>query len=68
MESVIAVSDVYSPLSGAVLEANGAVLDKPEEINRSPYEAWLIRVTNIDDKPGLLSQEEYRSYTEEGDR
>jgi glycine cleavage system H protein len=45
VESVKAVSDVVAPLSGEVLEVNGAVVDAPETVNEDPYGAgWLIRV------------------------
>jgi glycine cleavage system H protein len=45
VESVKAVSDVVAPLSGEVLEVNGAVVDAPETVNDDPYGAgWLIRV------------------------
>ena len=45
VESVKAVSDVISPLSGEVLEVNAAVVDAPETVNEDPYgEGWLIRI------------------------
>ena len=45
VESVKAVSDVISPLSGEVLEVNGAVVDAPETVNEDPYgEGWLVRI------------------------
>jgi glycine cleavage system H protein len=45
VESVKAVSDVVSPLSGEVLEVNQAVVDGPETVNEDPYgEGWLIRI------------------------
>ncbi len=62
IESVKAVSDVYAPVSGTVVEANEEVVDAPELINESPYEdGWLIKVKLSD--PGqvddLMSAEEY---------
>lgn len=62
IESVKAVSDVFAPVSGTVIEANDEVVDAPELINESPYEdGWLIKVKLSD--PGeadeLLSAEEY---------
>ena len=49
VESTKAASDVYSPLSGEVLEANIALSEKPEEINSDPYGAgWLVKFRNID--------------------
>jgi glycine cleavage system H protein len=45
VESVKAVSDVVAPLSGEVLEVNGAVVDAPETVNEDPYgNGWLIRI------------------------
>ncbi len=45
VESVKAVSDIYAPVSGEVLEVNSSLADKPEEINKDPHgAAWLIKV------------------------
>jgi glycine cleavage system H protein len=45
IESVKAVSELYSPVSGEVLESNRALADKPELINEDPYgEGWLVKV------------------------
>ena len=44
LESVKASSDVYSPVSGKVVEINSALADTPEKVNEDPYESWLIRV------------------------
>lgn len=44
VESVKAVSDVYSPVSGKVVEVNEALLDAPEQVNEDPYGAWFIKV------------------------
>ncbi|MDO4178377.1 MAG: glycine cleavage system protein GcvH [Phascolarctobacterium sp.] len=44
VESVKAVSDVYSPVSGEVIEVNEELLDAPEKINEAAWDAWLIRV------------------------
>src|SRR4051794_17836057 len=45
VESVKAVSDVYSPLSGEIVEVNGALSDAPEKINDDPYgDGWLVKV------------------------
>jgi glycine cleavage system H protein len=45
VESVKAVSDVFAPLSGEIVEVNGALSDKPETINEDPYgEGWLVKV------------------------
>jgi glycine cleavage system H protein len=68
VESVKAVSDVISPLSGEVLEVNQAVLDAPETVNDDPYgEGWLIRIRLSD--PGeaddLLDAEAYAAHVAE---
>jgi glycine cleavage system H protein len=59
VESVKAVSDVYSPFSGMIKEVNEDLLDQPELINENPYDAWLIEVENISDTEELLTKEEY---------
>lgn len=60
VESVKVVSEVHSPVSGVVSEINEEVLDEPECINESPYEAWLIKVKDISGTAKLLSAEEYQ--------
>ena len=64
VESVKAVSDVYSPVSGIVCEINEELLDAPEKINEEPYEAWFIKVKDITEKEELLSAEEYEAFVE----
>ena len=64
VESVKAVSDVISPLSGEVVEVNQAVVDAPETVNEDPYGAgWLIRIRLSDPSEAdqLLDGETYRS-------
>ncbi len=65
VESVKAVSDIFSPVSGKVVEVNEELLDAPEKINEDPYEAWLFRLTDVEDFEGLLSAEEYEKVVEE---
>jgi glycine cleavage system H protein len=63
VESVKAVSDVYAPLSGEILEVNEALADSPEKINEDPYgEGWLVRVrlTRPDEVDTLLDVTAYR--------
>ncbi len=62
VESVKAVSDVYSPVSGTVAEINEGLLDAPESINESPYDAWFVKVEGISGQSGLLSASEYEEY------
>ena len=62
VESVKAVSDLYSPVSGEVTEVNQEVNDRPELVNQSPYEeGWLVRVRLADpaEVDGLLTAEQY---------
>ena len=62
IESVKAVSDLFSPVSGEVTEVNQEAVDAPELVNRDPYGAgWLIRLRLSDpaELEGLLSVEEY---------
>jgi len=68
VESVKAVSDLVSPLSGEVLEVNQAVVDAPEVVNDDPYgEGWLIRIrlTNPAERDELLDLEAYRKVLEQ---
>ena len=62
IESVKAVSDLYSPVSGEVTEVNQEVIDRSELVNQSPYqEGWLVRVRLADpaEVDKLLSAEQY---------
>lgn len=64
VESVKAVTDVYAPLSGSVVEVNEDVIDAPELLNESPYEdGWLVKVQLSDpsEADGLMSAEGYES-------
>lgn len=60
VESVKAVSDVYSPLTGTAGEINEELLDTPELINQDPYGAWFVKVTGITGSEELMTAEEYR--------
>jgi glycine cleavage system H protein len=65
VESVKAVSDIYSPISGEVVETNQTLADKPERLNEDPHgDAWLVKVrlSSQDELKGLLSADDYRSY------
>jgi glycine cleavage system H protein len=64
IESVKAVSDVYAPLSGQVLDVNEAVQEQPELINEDPYGAgWLVKVelSDASEKDALLDASAYRA-------
>lgn len=58
-ESVKAVSEVYSPVSGVVSAVNSKLLDAPEQVNESPFDAWLIEVSEINGWEELLTASEY---------
>ncbi|MBQ4288520.1 MAG: glycine cleavage system protein GcvH [Clostridia bacterium] len=62
VESVKAVSDVYSPVSGTVCAINEALLDSPELINEDAYEAWFIKVENGTLQEGLMDSEQYEEF------
>lgn len=64
VESVKAVSDVYSPVTGVVSEINEELLDAPEKINEAPYDAWFVKVKDITEKEELLSAQEYKEFVE----
>lgn len=67
VESVKAVSDVYSPVSGTVKAVNEDLLDAPESINADPYGAWLVEVEGISDQEELLDAAAYEAHcAEEG--
>jgi glycine cleavage system H protein len=61
VESVKAVSNIFSPLNGTVKELNRRILEDPSLINQSPYEAWLIRAGGEIRADGFLSAAEYRA-------
>ncbi len=68
VESVKAVSDVISPLSGEVLEVNRKVVDEPETVNSDPYgEGWLIRIrlSDTSEADDLLDAGAYRAFLAE---
>lgn len=64
VESVKAVSDVYSPVTGVVSGVNEELLDAPESINEAPYDAWFVRVKDISDREELLTAAEYEAFVE----
>ena len=59
VESVKAVSDVYSPVAGTVTEVNEELLDSPELVNEDPYGAWLVKVEDITATDDLLDAAAY---------
>jgi len=68
VESVKAASDVYCPISGTIMEINGALEDSPELINSSPYaDGWLFKVklNDLEEVAGLMTAEDYEDAIEE---
>tara|TARA_Y100000385_G_scaffold109974_1_gene114193 strand:+ start:372 stop:758 length:387 start_codon:yes stop_codon:yes gene_type:complete len=68
VESVKAASDIYSPLSGEIIEVNSLLEDQPEIINSSPYEnGWFFKLTPSDlgELDNLLSPEDYSEVCED---
>ena len=65
VESVKAVSDLYSPVGGEVVGVNEALNDSPEKINEDPYgDGWLIKL-RVSDEGDLLSASDYEQLLEE---
>jgi glycine cleavage system H protein len=68
VESVKAVSEIFSPVSGEVVETNAALADSPEKINQDPHgAAWLVKVRLADPKEisGLMDAAAYQAYIAE---
>jgi len=68
IESVKAVSELYSPLTGEVIESNQALADKPELINNSPYEeGWIMKLRLADESEidKLLTADQYSELVEQ---
>ena len=62
IESVKAVSELYAPISGEVVEVNTALKQKPEDVNTEPHESWMIviKVSNTGELSGLLDAAQYQ--------
>ena len=66
VESVKAVSDLYTPVGGEVVEVNETLDDSPEKINEDPYgECWIVKLRVSDEGAGLLSASDYVQLLEE---
>ena len=65
VESVKAVSDVFSPVTGVVAEVNEELLDNPVLVNEDPYNAWLIKVRDVTDQEELLDAAGYEAVVAE---
>ena len=62
VESVKAVSDVNSPVSGTVTKVNEALADEPELMNKAPYEAWFVIAGGITGTEELMTAAEYEAF------
>ncbi|NLU36072.1 MAG: glycine cleavage system protein GcvH [Clostridiales bacterium] len=67
VESVKAASDLYTPVSGKIVDVNEELSDNPEKINEDPYGSWMIIIEMYDSNEleKLLSPDEYRQHCEE---
>jgi glycine cleavage system H protein len=65
VESVKAVSDLLSPVTGTVAEINEELLDAPENLNNDPYGAWIIKVENVTAIDELLDAAAYEAFCAE---
>jgi len=65
VESVKAVSDVYSPVTGVICQVNEELADNPALINESAFDAWIIRVKDVKEHEDFLNAEEYETFANE---
>jgi glycine cleavage system H protein len=67
IESVKAASDIYSPVSGKVIEINDELEDTPEILNENPYKMWIavLELTDKDEIKDLMSSKEYETFCDE---
>ena len=61
IESVKAVSELFAPVTGEVVEANGSIKDRPDHVNSKPHETWMlkVRLTNSSELAGLMDAGAY---------
>ena len=67
IESVKAVSDLYSPISGSIVKVNENLVSKPELVNQDAYgDGWLIKIlpTNLQELDSLMSSTDYKKFTD----
>ena len=66
VESIKAVSDLYSPVAGKVAASNSALSDNPSSVNQDPYGSWMIRLDGVDMKAltQLMDADSYAKYVE----
>ena len=69
IESVKAVAEVYTPVSGSISEANSELADAPELVNQDPHgKGWLVRIemSSGEELKGLMTAEQYKEFLESG--
>lgn len=64
VESVKAVTDVISPVTGEIISVNSALEDAPESMNSSPYEAWICEIGDITGSEELMDAAAYKEFLE----
>ena len=62
VESVKAVSDVLSPVTGEVTEVNEILADEPQRMNQAPYDSWFVKVKGITDQVKLMDADAYEAF------
>ncbi len=66
VESVKAVADVYSPVTGTVAAVNETLLDEPQMINTNCYDAWLVEASDVSATEEMMTAEQYDAFVAEG--
>lgn len=66
VESVKTAADVYSPVSGTIVQVNDVLEDSPEKVNEQPYEAWIaaVKLSDITEIDELMDELEYAKFCE----
>lgn len=67
VESVKAVSDIFSPVDGTVIEINEELMDNPALINETPYDAWIIKAGNVTAVEECMDAGEYEAFAAEAE-
>lgn len=64
IESVKAAEDLYAPASGEVIEINDAINNKPDAVNKEPYQSWFVKIklTNPAERDKLMDAAKYKEY------
>lgn len=62
VESVKSAEDVFSPVSGEIIEVNEILEDKPESINEDPYGTWMVKIKSTGKQEEMMNASEYQAY------